>query len=46
MSDMSTIRTFFEWVAPEQVIMLSELERSLNNEFDYQVPSRPSSHLS
>eukprot|EP00037_Helgoeca_nana_P027027 m.307307 g.307307 ORF g.307307 m.307307 type:complete len:567 (+) comp27380_c0_seq1:3594-5294(+) len=37
MSDMSTIRTFFEWVAPEQVIMLSELERSLNNEFDYQV---------
>eukprot|EP00035_Acanthoeca_spectabilis_P038584 m.54440 g.54440 ORF g.54440 m.54440 type:complete len:515 (+) comp9197_c0_seq2:573-2117(+) len=37
MNDMATIRNFFEWVAPEQVIILSELERSLQNEFDYQV---------
>eukprot|EP00038_Savillea_parva_P029166 m.69256 g.69256 ORF g.69256 m.69256 type:complete len:569 (+) comp8570_c0_seq1:221-1927(+) len=37
MNDMATIRNFFEWVAPEQVIILGELERALQNEFDYQV---------
>lgn len=33
--DMSTIRTFCAMFAPEQLIMLDELTRSLEGEFDY-----------
>eukprot|EP00040_Diaphanoeca_grandis_P029283 m.171197 g.171197 ORF g.171197 m.171197 type:complete len:623 (-) comp31640_c0_seq1:69-1937(-) len=34
-NDMKTIRGFFEIFAPEQVIILSELERSFEAEFNY-----------
>lgn len=33
--DMKTIRTFFQLFAPEQVIILDELSRSFEKEFDY-----------
>lgn len=35
MTDMMTIRTFFEIAAPEQVLILDELEASFQREFDY-----------
>ena len=33
--DMKTIRSFFTIAAPEQLIILNEMERSANREFDY-----------
>jgi len=35
--DMETIRTFFRIFAPEQVIILDELSRSFEKEFDYRI---------
>ena len=35
--DMKTIRSFFTIAAPEQLIILNEMERSANREFDYAV---------
>jgi len=37
--DMKTIRGFMEIAAPEQVIILDELERSFEREFDYRCES-------